>query len=418
VQVEGAASGAGNTLGVRILQGDARSGDAFQADAVVVTAVAEPDPSPTPTPEPEPTPTPEPEPTPTPEPEPTPTPEPAPTDPLPAPELLPPAEVAPYDPAALFNQPSGDALHPRSATIISDLAANVRTLKVNASISGEVPPVYVASDTDPFYSATVGGRTERIRVPAGAVPGSGSDHPLVVLNPTHPDHGRHVELRVWQAAIDHANRRITGNGAGLFYYNNDGARLNPDGSRSVSVAFRGHGTGSGLSYTAGLLRPQDITSGRIRHAIRISWGCNDFTDGFVAPAIRTDQNSTRCNGAETTAAAKVDMGMRLRLDPAVDCSTRRAPVLSGRTESIRETQFLRILCYGLQEHGMIIMDGTVANGLFLYMENEATADWQSAAGSTYYGGYGYVVRDNTTPSDGLSRTDQHGIPWSRMQVMQ
>jgi hypothetical protein len=330
----------------------------------------------------------------------------------------PPPELTPYDPSALFNRPApaGAPLHPRSDDIVRGLSEAVATRPVDASITGEVPPVYVADRSDPFYEVEIEGRTERIRVPAGAMPGSGDDHPLVVLNPTHPDHDRHVELRVWQASIDHDDRRISGSGAGLFHYNNDGARLNPDGSRSVSTALRGFGTGSGLSYTAGLLRPQDIAAGRIPHAIRVAWGCNGFTDGFVPPAVRTDQSAGRCGGG-VPEEARVDMGMRLRLDPAVRCEERRAPVLPGRGDSARETAFLRILCRALQEYGLIIMDGTVADGLVIYMENEATADWRSVAGSTHYGGYGYIVRDATTPPDGLDRTGEHGIPWDRMQVV-
>jgi hypothetical protein len=313
--------------------------------------------------------------------------------------------------------PEGAGLHPRSGAIVTDLARNVRTVKVNAAVTGEVPTVYVASTTDPIYTILMSGRTERVRVPAGARPGSGADRPLVILNPEHPDHGAKVELRVWQASVDHANRRITGNGAGLFRYNNDGARLNPDGTRSLSVAFRGFGTGSGLSYMAGLVRPGEVAGGEIRHAIRVAWGCNDFTDAHRAPAIRTDQSSTRCNGSATAAQAKVDMGMRMRLDPAVNCEARRAPVLPGRSESTRETAFVRTLCRALQRYGLVVLDGTGNDGLVIYMEDEITARWSQAAGSTHYGGFGYAVRDASTPSDGFSRTGEHGIPWSRMQVI-
>jgi hypothetical protein len=65
----------------------------------------------------------------------------------------------------------------------------------------------------------------------------------------------------------------------------------------------------------------------------------------------------------------------------------------------------------------VVLDGTGNDGLVIYMEDEITARWSQAAGSTHYGGFGYAVRDASTPSDGFSRTGEHGIPWSRMQVI-
>jgi hypothetical protein len=329
-----------------------------------------------------------------------------------------PAEVLPYDRRALFNRPIGRApTHPGSAPIVAELARMVSTKRVNASVDGEVPPVYVARRSDPFYAVEVEGRTERFRVPRGAVAGSGFDHPLVILDPSHPDHGRHVELRVWQARVDHDARRIAGNGAGLFHYNNDGLRLNPDASPSRSLPFAGWGTGSGLSYLAGLVRPGQVAAGRIEHAVRVSWGCQGFTDAFVAPAVRTDQGAARCGGRRVAPRAKVDMGMRLRLDPSVNCRARRAPLLPGRAESMRETRFLRILCRALQDYGMVVLDGTEPDGLLVYMEHRASADWARVAGSPHAGGYGYLLRDGTTPPDGLVRDSSHGIPWAAMRVV-
>ncbi|MEQ8834908.1 MAG: hypothetical protein RIB67_10770 [Miltoncostaeaceae bacterium] len=397
IEVTAVAAGSGNALDLRISHGSATAGNAFDADAITLThdGAGAPGPAPAPAPEPEPEP-----------------------DPEPGPAPLVPAELLPYDPAALFNQPIDQLpLHARSSSIRDNMMQNVSTMKINASVTGEVPPIYTASPTDPLYSITIDGRTERFRVPAGAVPGSGADHPLVILDPDHPDHGPKVELRVWQATIDHGARRIYGNGVGLFHYNNDGQRLNPNGTASLSLPFAGWGTGSQLSYTAGLLRPEDIQSGRIQHALRIALGCNDFTSAFVAPAAKTDQTATGCGGSATPAARKVDMGMRMRLSASVNCDNRVAPVLPGRSESTRETHFLRIVCKGLQEYGLVVLDGTVSDGVIFYMENEETGDWGNVAGETFYGSYGYLLRDTTTPNDGLSRGSNHGIPWSQLEVV-
>ena len=165
------------------------------------------------------------------------------------------AEDRPYDPGFAFNQPipAGVASDARSAAIVGQLDENTEVSKAMMSASGEVPTVYVAKPTDPFYSVSVGGVSTRFRVPAGTVIGTGSDSPLVILDPSHPDHGRHTELRLWQARI--SGSTLSASGSGLFHYNNDGALLNPSGSRSLSVPFRGAGTGSGMSIMAGLIRP-------------------------------------------------------------------------------------------------------------------------------------------------------------------
>jgi hypothetical protein len=240
-------------------------------------------------------------------------------------------EDHPYDPGAACNRPvPADAPRdPHSDAVVAELVRRVGGARIDASVDGEVPPVYVAAPGDPFYAIRVDGREERVRVPAGTEPGGGADYPLVILDRSHPDHGEFVEVRVWQARVDHVRRRISGNGVGLFHYNNDGRRLNPDGSRSLAVPFAGVGTGSGLSYLAGLVRPGEVAEGRIRHAIRVAWGCDGFTAATRAPAVRTDQAPGRC-GPGPPDAARVDMGMRLRLDPAVDCTRRRAPTAVGR----------------------------------------------------------------------------------------
>ena len=320
-------------------------------------------------------------------------------------------EQEPYAPTFAFNEriPAGTPSDPRSAGVVSQLAENVSASKIVMSSGGEVPPVYVAKPSDPLYSVSVGGTSTRFRVPAGVVAGGGADSPLVILDPNHPDFGRQTELRLWQASVGSGS--LSASGAGLFHYNNDGVALNPDKSPSHSIAFEGYGTGSGLSILAGLIRPDEVRLGRINHALRFAYSASDFTNGYRAPAVRTDQpkgTSTR------NAATAMDMGMRLQLDPAVNCATRTVP---GKSETSNETRYLRMVCRALQEYGMMPMDGTADRVVLFQMEGDATADWSSIIGSEFNGSWGYIVRDQTTPGDGLSRNDTSGIPWHRMRVL-
>jgi hypothetical protein len=71
----------------------------------------------------------------------------------------------------------------------------------------------------------------------------------------------------------------------------------------------------------------------------------------------------------------------------------------------------------MQDYGMVMLDGTGPGGLVIYMENELTADWAPKIGLELYDSYSYIVRDQTTPDDGLARGPTDGIPWDRMRVL-
>jgi hypothetical protein len=325
-------------------------------------------------------------------------------------------EQYPYDPLAFaFKQkiPAGIADDPRSAAVVARLDQNSSEVKVSLSADGEVPPVYVVQPTDPFFDVQVppGGQKTRFRVPAGAVPGGGADYPLVLLDPSHPDHGPFTELRLWQASVDRSQQTLSASGSGLFHYNNDGTILNPDKSASISVPFQGWGTGCGLSILAGLIRPDEVKQGTIAHALRFAYGSCNCTNTFRPPATKTDQPKG-CSTVDPPSA--MEMGMRLQLDKAVDCSTRTVP---GKANASAETRFLRMICRALQDYGMIMVDGTQPKGLLLMMESKATASWSALVGAELWGSYSYIIRDQDTPSDGLQRGPQDGIPWHKLRVL-
>lgn len=322
------------------------------------------------------------------------------------------AAQVPYDPEAPINQPvpADAAADPRSAAIVARLVSNIQAGGLIIAAGDETPPVYVVHSTDPFLSLHVDGKPQRFRVPAAAVTGSGADAPLMLLDPDHPDLGRDVELRMFKAHIDRANGVLYGDGASLGHYNNDGRRLNPDGSRSVGVPFLGHGTGSGLSMLAGLVRSEEVRAGAIHHALRFAYSAPDFTNAFRSPAVHTDQPK---GGVTRDPASAMDMGMRLRLDPAVDCSTRTVP---HHSDTSGPTRFLRVVCRALQRYGMVALDGSTDGHVLLEMEGDATAHWGTVIGPTYYGGWGYTLRPKGV-RDGLGRDGNSGIPWDRMQVV-
>jgi len=338
--------------------------------------------------------------------------------------LLPP-EVRPYDPVHFaLNQPiaPNPALDPRSDAIVARLAENVTLRPVSLGTHGESPAIYAVSDADPLYAVRVpdSGIDELFRVPVTAVSGSGSDAPVELLDRNHPTYGLFVELRLWQAVFDHANQVVTASGGGFFHYNADGVRLNPDDSPSLGAPFKGWGTGSGLSYMAGLIRPEEISAHEICHAIRFSYSNCHFTDTFRAPATKTDQPKG-CGlslSERGDPASWMEMGMRLQLDPAVDCDSRTAPRRNAAHDTTDETNMLRAICRAMQRYGLVALDGTITNGLMLYAEDAATADWEALLGpADIHTGYSFMLRDNTTATDGMTRDDTSGIPWHRLRVL-
>jgi hypothetical protein len=78
---------------------------------------------------------------------------------------------------------------------------------------------------------------------------------------------------------------------------------------------------------------------------------------------------------------------------------------------------LRMICRAMQKYGIIAMDGSSDRVMLLQMEHSATANWPTLIGPEVYGSYGYLVRDNTSPSDGYSRDSSSGIPWSKLRVL-
>jgi hypothetical protein len=325
--------------------------------------------------------------------------------------------LPPYAPDFPLNVqiPAGMASDPRSDAIVARLKLNLTNHKVALSAHLDVPPIYEVTASDSMYTVTAGTLPQvGFRVPAEAVIGGGSDKPLLLLDPDHPEYGPFTELRLWDATVDHTQKALTAVYGGLFHYNNDGALLNPDGSPSHSIAFLGSGTGSGLSYLAGLVRPAEVIAGEIRHAIRFAYSNCDSSNQFRPPANKTDQPKN-CETGLSPEEQRMDMGMRLQLDPSLDCSTRTVP---SKADTSSETRFLRIFCKALQDYGMIMLDGTGAGGLFFYIEHSATANWQPVIGAEHYESFGYLIRDQDTPSDGLTRGPSDGIPWEKLRVLE
>ncbi|MFN8174982.1 MAG: hypothetical protein U0T02_07945 [Solirubrobacteraceae bacterium] len=304
--------------------------------------------------------------------------------------------------AGAFNEPipSGTGTDPASEAIVSSMTSSMTRERVALLDGGGPPGIWIASAADPLYTVRAAGATFTWRVPPGTTAGGTppEDSPVVILDPSNPAFGQQVELRLYRASIDHGARTIDAQGYGLFRYGRD----------SDGLPFKGYGTGSGLSWV-GLLRAWDVSHGEIRHALRLT--APVIGAGHRLPATKSDQDGP----------GPLEMGMRLQLDPAVDCSTRTVP---GRDPAGPETRMLRMICRALQRYGAIVVDGSgMTDSYAISMELDrahgGTADWHAVGGDPPGGYWGNLIRDQLAnqTGDGLGRGPSDGIPWQRMRVL-
>jgi hypothetical protein len=304
--------------------------------------------------------------------------------------------------AGAFNVPipAGVPTDGISARAVRQMTASMGRVRVDLMNDDNVPGVYVAGRQTPVYTIRVNGHRFRFPIPHRTTPGghaaSGSDAPVDVLAPSRSSFGAYKELRLWRASINHRARTVSASGFGIFAYDR----------RSDGRPLRGSGTGSGLPWV-GLIRAADVRSGAIRHALRLV--APDLARGFRAPATKSDGHG----------AGPLKEGMRLQLDPGVNCARRTVPGGSRKA-----TRLLRMICVALQRYGIIVIDSSGSHNAYgVQMELDkrvgGTADWRGLAGAPPNGYWGNVIRDRNAnrTGDRTRRTALTGIPWSRMRVL-
>lgn len=339
VSVTATAMGDGNTLDVRISQTSAASGDAFYADYFVIEGEQG-------------------------------TPPPA-TDP---------AEQRPFDPDHPVYQPipPNCPLYEYSSQIVANIAASYT--KINIDEKQESPPIYIGQASDPIWRVTIAGRQFNVHAPSNMSPGTGSDYPLIILDKSSPDFNGHpVEYRMWRAVLNKNTNpwTITNQGGGVGVYANDGRILDDIDIQQGLVPralghaeIHGQNTGSGCSYTVGMIRPIDIQRGRIDHAIRVAIGY-PHPERWFWPALRTETWNKPPNNN------MAPMGARIFIDHSVDIEELGDRV-AARLSHPKNQAFARMLVKAMQEYGFIALDGSNNNNI--YLEGRNTADWVSLIG--------------------------------------
>ncbi len=226
----------------------------------------------------------------------------------------PPASWRPYARTSPFNQPIPPGTRPLKAS--PELAAQALRFGPPSRLAAGVSqtqydwghPTYYASTADPVFTlrATapfgrnpIGGM--RIHVPDAALPAGGGDAHMAIVTPDG------WEYDLWQV-----QDKPSGGGTLTFAW---GERLRIDGSGT-----RGGGTASRFGNLAGMIRAQELSAGRIDHALFVVLRCTGDGTGYGAAAHRRSRDDSAyvypavSGGAECPPGTLAPpMGARLRL---------------------------------------------------------------------------------------------------------
>jgi predicted phosphodiesterase len=261
------------------------------------------------------------------------------------------SEVRPYSDTSPWNTLLGPdpVIDPNSTIYIDSFGPET----LSSDPTQYTYPIYKVTTATPlktvyisgWYSNTVsetvlqnqGGGSVMVPIPDGAHEAAGSDAQIVIWNPETGDE--------WGFYHAYENLNGTWNVTNGFHYNTQYSAVPPSGFAS---------RGAGVPYSAGLIRPWEIETGHIDHAIAFAF---DYPGpNFVFPATKSD--------GKGVFPPDVPEGARLQLDPALSDADFDAWGLNS---------VAKIIARALQDYGMIVID--CAGRPKIYAEYEETANW-------------------------------------------
>jgi hypothetical protein len=285
-----------------------------------------------------------------------------------------------FAPTSFWNTPlparaplSGD-----SAALAASLVKQMRAYKPWIATTQYSPTVYSVSADQPTVRVTLDHEPSpndyalqrqlaEVPIPAGAHPGGGVDHRLVIWQPSTD-----TMWEFWRA-------RYALLGAEPGWHAGWGGVMHSVSRSSGVYAWPFGASASGLPLIGGLITLDDMRRGSIDHALALGVP-HVRSRTFVAPANRTDG---RYYGPAT-----IPMGTRFRLDPNLDVASLHLP------------RVVQMIALAAQRYGMFVRDGSGAVSFY--------AQDPTPTGSNPYPAW----FDHKTPSWLLQ-----SFPWRRLQVV-
>ena len=286
----------------------------------------------------------------------------------------------PFSPTSFWNTPvaANAPLDPNSSALVTSLAAQERSWGAWINTTSYSTPVYVVPASqggvrvqiDHTPSPNVEALQQdmqKVPIPAGAKPASGTDSRMVIWQPS-----TNTMWELWQARYE-----------SLWFprgwHASWGAKISGVSQVSgVNPAPFG-ATASGLALAGGLITLEDMQRGSIDHVLAL--GVPRTRAGvFVAPANRTD--------GRFTGPYAIPEGTRYRLDPRVN------------VDSLGLSPVATMIARAAQRYGMVVRDGSE---LVTFYGEDPTP-----TGSNPWPGW-FGAK---SPGDALA-----GFPWDRLQAL-
>jgi hypothetical protein len=304
------------------------------------------------------------------------TPTPSPT-PSPTPVATP--DPRPFSPYSFWNAPlSADApLDDRSDTYVARLQQLVDTNGSYVNTTRFSSPVYTVPANQRTVRVTLDQNVpalqaafEQVPIPDGAQPAAGSDGTMIVWQPSTDTMWEFWIARNlkdgWHAMYGGKISNLSRNPG---YYQAPNSRW---GATATSIPFLG-----------GLMRMDELASGRIDHALAMA--LPELRAGWYSwPAQRSDGSSTDPDS--------IPEGVRFRIDPKIDLNT------------IRMAPIVRVMARAAQKYGIVVRDG--GGAVAFYGEDPTPTGSNPYAGPNGYFGGAYI---------NVLLRDQ--FPWSHLQVL-
>ena len=229
---------------------------------------------------------------------------------------------------SFFNQriPRDVAVDPRSSSWVDLIYNDPRVDAIVFNDGAYTVPIYKAPAGTPTASIALTNTDQHITIPyiANYHPSQDTDAHLAVIDTTN---GCEYEFQSFDPKSMSALAEAT-----YHAYTGSGGH----------VSDSGH-SGGELSYIGGVITPQDVNAGVIRHALRYAIPDNTWT--FTYPGTRSDG----------TTAGGVPEGTRMQLDPNVDL------------DSLKLSPLQRMAAQALQTYGAY--DADYGDAFALYAES-------------------------------------------------
>ncbi len=278
----------------------------------------------------------------------------------------------PFSDDSPWNTPIGSTptIDPDSTALIADWqTSSPYGQHLDVNIKGYSIPLFYADASTPTYTvrADVGGfgwsgsngqnTTGLMPIPANAAPDPDSDHHLLVI-----DKQQMKEWGCWDMVHETAGWH-----AGLCATSDlNGTGVRPLAQGNPTWYTSAGARACGFPLVAGLIRVDEIQSGRIDHALVVAYP--HIRAGFYTPPASTAQAA---NGVGAQKDRGIPCGGRIQYDPGINL------------DSLGLTPSGRIIMQALQEYGAYVGDFSGAMSLYADGSADAQAYWDSGVLGSY-----------------------------------